>query len=306
MKELNRLFATLVIACLVNVFALANNNSVTSPTIPSKMTFADTEISFDREDMYERMDRELTSLVFGHSSTMLAIKRANKYYNVIVPILKRNGVPTDFFYLVATESIFDERAYSGAKAAGLWQFLAATGRQFGLEVNDDVDERYNVEKATEAACKYLKQGYKKYGCWLTVASSYNAGMARIASELSKQDADNAFDLYLNKETSRYIFRIMAYKLVIENYDKYGFRIAKNQLYYAPKCKDVVVDTAVGDWVAWAKNHGISYAQLREANQWIRSTSLPNKTGKRYVVKVPVKKELYRSSQTKTVAKLFDK
>lgn len=296
-----------IILLLVALFAFSScgatvnesaEKTVSAPSFPHKMKFADAEVSFDRADMYERMDREIVSLTYGHTTSILVIKRAGKYYNEIVPILKKNGVPEDFFYLVATESAFDERAYSLSKAAGLWQFLAGTARQYGLEVNDEIDERYNIRKATEAACRYLKQGYKKYGCCITVASSYNAGMARIAGQLEDQDVENAFDLYLNKETSRYIFRIMAYKYMLQHPERFGFRIKENQKYYTASYKEVKVSTPVESWVDWAKEYGITYSQLREANQWIKSTSLQNKKGKTYIVRVPDKEDLYRSNHFK--------
>lgn len=271
-----------------------------SPEFPETMRFADTDISFDRIDMYERMDREMISLIYSHTNTMLTIKRANRYYKEITSILKEQGVPEDFFYLAAIESCFDNRAVSSARAGGIWQFMPSTAKQYGLEVNDYVDERYNCRKATLAACKYLKQGYKQYGCWMTVASSYNAGMGRIGKELTKQGENNAFDLYLNQETSRYIFRMLAIKLIMENPGKYGFFIKPEQLYYPVGYKEKKVDYPVDSWVEWANNEGISYAQLREMNPWIRSVKLPNKSGKTYVVRVPEKKDLYRSSQTKQI------
>ena len=157
---------------LYNIGGDGRHAAALSPEFPETMRFADTDISFDRVDMYERMDREMISLIYSHTNTMLTIKRANRYYSEILPILKEQGVPADFFYLAAIESCFDNRAVSVARAGGIWQFMPATARQFGLEVNDYVDERYNCEKATKAACKYLKQGYRKYGCWMTVASSY--------------------------------------------------------------------------------------------------------------------------------------
>lgn len=271
-----------------------------SPELPETMRFADTDISFDRIDMYERMDREMISLIYSHTNTMLTIKRANRYYQEIVSILKEQGIPEDFFYLAAIESCFDNRAVSSARASGIWQFMPATARQFGLEVNDYVDERYNCEKATVAACKYLKQGYRKYGCWMTVASSYNAGMGRIGTELKKQGVETAFDLYLNQETSRYIFRMLAIKTIMEDPEKYGFYIKPEQLYYPVDYKEKKVDYPVENWADWAQNEGISYAQLREMNPWIRNIKLPNKSKKAYTVRIPVKKDLYRSTQTKQI------
>lgn len=268
-----------------------------NPILPLSATIAEEKVDFDREDMYERLDRELTNIVYGHSSTLLILKRANKYFPVLAPILKKNGIPIDFLYLAAIESSMNVRAYSRAGAAGLWQLLAATARQYGLEVNDEVDERYDPEKSTEAACRYLKAGYGKYKHWCTVAASYNAGMGRISSELQKQLAGNSFDLYLNEETSRYVFRFIAMKLVLQNPKKYGYRLSVRQLYQPVRYKEVEVSGSIKSWSEWADAKGVSYAQLREINPWIRSSSLTNKKGRVYKVKLPMADDLYRSKRT---------
>ena len=292
----------IVISCALNATVEAQKDSMPayqispSPEVPVSVTFAGKKIDCDRIDMYERLDRELTSFVYGHTNTLITIKRANRYYPVIMPILKRNGVPDDVFYLSAIESYFNIRAYSPAKAAGLWQFIPSTAKQYGLEVNDEIDERYNVEKSTEAACRYLKNGYAKYGDWATVMASYNAGMNRISKELEHQMADSSFDLYLNEETSRYVFRILAMKVVMEHPFKYGFHLTAEQLYQPIECKEVEVSGPVDDWSKWAKSYGITYAQLREVNPWIRAKSLTNKLKKTYKVKIPYSDELYRSKR----------
>ena len=276
---------------------------VFSPDIPGSVALCGKKVELDRNDMYERFDRELTSLIYSHWSTLLILKRANKYFPVIAPILKTNGMPLDMVYLACIESTLDPRAYSPAKAAGLWQFMPATAKQYGLEVSDEVDERYNVEKATEAACRYLMKAYEKYHDWATVMASYNAGMNRISTELDKQISDNTFDLYLNPETSRYVFRIMALKTLMENPGAYGYHLEPEQFYRKTECRTVKVSTPVEDWATWAKEQGISYAQLKEENPWIRSRSLTNKAGKTYEVKIPLKDSLYRSKQE---VKVYDK
>lgn len=275
-------------------------SKVVNPSIPKSITFAGQKIDFDRIDMYERLDRELTSLSYTHGNTLLVIKRANRIFPLLAPILKENGLPLDFLYLACTESMLDARAYSSAKAAGIWQFIPATGKLYGLEINDYVDERLNLEKATNAACKYLKESYEKYGNWESVACAYNAGNGRITSELSKQQVASAFDLHLNSETSRYMFRILAYKLIIENPQKYGFSITENQLYYPVECDVIEINTAIEDWPTWAKEHGITFAQLREQNPWIQAKHLINKSEKVYKIKIPKKESLYRSTQKKSV------
>ena len=275
-------------------------STTASPDIPMSVTFAGEKVSFDRLDMAERLDRELTSIIYGQTTTELCFKRANRYFPVLAKILKEQGVPLDFLYLAVTESSMDYNAYSSAKAAGMWQLLAGTGRDYGLEVTDEVDERYDPEKSTVAACKYLKAAYKKYGHWPTVAASYNAGMGKITSELSKQRVDNSFDLYLVQETSRYVFRIIAYKLLMETPKRYCYRFSRKNLWQPVDYTTVDVTGSVANWIDWAIDKGITYAQLREANPWIRSTKLTNASGKTYKVRVPKQNDLYRSKRTFSV------
>ncbi len=278
----------------------ARFSATVAPDVPQAMNFCGEKVSFDRLDMYERMDRELTSVIYAQTMTTLIFKRANRYFPVIEKILEQQGVPRDFLYLAVTESSLEYNAYSSAKAAGMWQLLAATGQQYGLEVTDEVDERYDPEKATVAACKYLKAAYAKYGNWPTVAASYNAGMGRISNELASQRQNSSFDLYLNKETSRYVFRILAYKLVMENPKRFGYRITAGQLYQPVTYTEKEVNTSVPSWADWAKENGISYAELREANPWIRASKLTNSRGKYYTVRIPNRNDLYRSKQHRKV------
>ncbi|ROT06208.1 lytic transglycosylase domain-containing protein [Muribaculaceae bacterium Isolate-007 (NCI)] len=270
-------------------------STVVNPRIPSKVTFAGQTVDLDRVDLFERLDRELTSMAYTHGNTLLTIKRANRYFPKLIPILKKNGVPEDLIYLACIESTLNPRAYSPAKAAGLWQFIPSTGKEYGLEVNEFVDERYHPEKATQAACRYLKNALAKYGNWESVAASYNAGMALISKELDAQKSKSAYDLYLNDETSRYIFRLIAMKLIMENPKAYGYRISSDQLYTPVRTKTVEVNGPVEDWAAWAKSHGISYLTLRDFNPWIRAKSLPNKTGKTYRVEIPLADDMLRST-----------
>lgn len=278
----------------------AEFSDVVNPSIPSSVKFAGSEIDLDPIHMWERLDRELTAITYTHGNTLLAIKRANRYFPVLAPILKKNGLPADMIYLAVIESTLNPRALSPAKAAGLWQLMPATGKEYGLEVNDDVDERYDPVKATEAASRYLKNAYAKYGNWESVAASYNGGMARISKELGAQQAESAFNLYLVDETMRYIFRMLAMKLIMENPSAYGFNLTADQLYQPIVYKTVEVSGPVDDWAAWAKEQGIDYLTLREHNPWIRSKSLPNKTGKTYKVNIPSRDSLSRSRQKVTV------
>lgn len=273
---------------------------VRSPQMPSKAVFADTEYDLDRIDIYERLDRELTAIAYTHGNTLLLLKRANRYFPEIIPILKKNGVPEDVIYLACIESSLNPRAYSPAKAAGIWQFIPSTAKQYGLEVNEYVDERYNIVKATEAACRFLKSFKAKYGDWESVAAAYNAGPARITKELDAQIASTAMDLYLVEETSRYMFRILATKIIMENPRAFGFSLTADQLYTPIEYDIVEVSSPVDDWPTWAMEHGISYAQLKDANMWIRDKTLPNKTGKTYQVRVPKKESLHRSTASQQV------
>jgi len=275
--------------------------AATNPQVPGKMKFADQTIPFDRVDMYERMDRELTAMTYTHGNTLLTIKRANRYFPLMAPILERYGVPRDLLYLACVESYLNPRAVSGAKAAGIWQFMPATAKEYGLEVNEYVDERMNPVKETEAACRLLLTAYGRYGNWESAACSYNGGMGRITRELDSQQADSAFDLYLVDETSRYMFRILAMKLIMEDPRHYGYVISADQLYYPVETRTVEVSAPVDDWPAWAVENGSNYLMLRELNPWIRAKSLPNKSGKTYEVLLPRDdKALSRSHRDRNV------
>lgn len=266
--------------------------SVTPPSVPLQAAFAGQTIDLSRYDRRERMDREMMAFTYMHSTTMLMIKRANRYFPVIEPILRENGIPDDFKYLMVIESNLNTLARSSAGAAGLWQFMQATGREYGLEVNNNIDERYNIEKATRAACRYLKSAYELYGDWMTVAASYNAGKGRITSELRKQLANHAMDLWLVEETSRYMFRILAAKHVFQSPQRYGFLLRSEQLYPPLSYQKVTVTTGIEDLSEYARQKGITYAQLKDANPWLRSTSLENKSGRTYVLQIPTKESLY--------------
>ena len=258
-----------------------------SPEIPKKVIFAGEEIDLTLQDRRERMDREMLSFCYSHINTMLQIKRANRLFPIIEPILKKNGIPDDFKYLMIIECNGDVEARSAAGAAGPWQFLEKTGRQYGLEVNGEVDERYDLEKATTAACKYLKESYEKYGDWLTVAASYNTGRANIDKRIAAQKEKKAINIVLLPETSRYIFRLMAAKTIFTAPMKYGFILRESDLYPIIKvAKTITISKPVSSWASIARKYGLTYFQLHEANPWIRSASMANKNGKRYKVRIP--------------------
>ena len=270
------------------------------PDVPEKMTFAGESIDLTRYDMYERVERELTTACYMHATTMLTIKRANRYMPIIVPILERETIPADFIYLVAIESAFNPLAKSPAKAAGMWQFMPATAREYGLEVNNDIDERYNIEKATVAACRYLRDAYEKYGSWVDAAVSYNAGLQRVARERERQGVKSSLDMHLVDETSRYVFRILATKLVFENPAKYGFKIKAKQLYQPIATKTIEVTSTIDDLATWAQKQGITYKQLKDFNPWMRTQTLPDKSGKLYKIAIPLKEDMYYNAKRKYV------
>ena len=264
--------------------------------VPKEVRFADEVIPLDRYDLRERMDRELMAFTYMHSSTLLTLKRANRYFSVIEPILRKNGLPDDLKYLAVIESSLNPLAYSRAGAAGMWQFMKGTGRDFGLEVNNNIDERYHLEKSTEAACDYLKQAYAKYGSWLCVAASYNAGQARISSQLEKQGVDRAVDLWLVEETARYMFRLLAAKAVFNQPQQYGFLLKRQDLYPPIPYTTDTITTGIADLAAYAKGKNITYAQLKDANPWLRDNFLQNKSGRTYVLKIPTQAGIHYDPQ----------
>ncbi len=273
---------------------------VTSPDIPVRTTFAGDTIELTRADLRERMDREISAFTYMHSTTMLTIKRANRFFPLVEPILKEEGVPDDFKYLMTIESSLDILARSPVKASGLWQFMEGTAREYGLEVNTYVDERYHIEKATRAACRYLKDAYTKYGDWLTVAASYNAGQGRISKELKAQKANRATDLWLVAETSRYMFRLLAIKEVFKEPARFGFLLRREQLYPLIPSKEVEVKEGIANLADFAQQQGLTFAQLKEANPWLRGYSLPNPQKRTYRMTVPDAKALhYNPKQTIT-------
>lgn len=280
----------LVLSFLLLSLSLSAQTATSLP-IPKEVSFCGQDIDLLRYDMRERFDREQLAFMYMHSSSIQIVKRANRYFPIIEPILQKNGIPDDLKYLAVIESNLNPVAQSPVKAAGLWQFMATTAKSYGLEVNEDVDERFHVEKATMAACKYLKDAYTKYGNWATTCASYNAGQGRISSEQTKQKVSSSFDMYLVSETSRYVFRILAAKQFLEHPADYGFIFKKEHFYHTVRTKDVTVNTSVEDWAEWAKAQGITYYQLKDFNPWLRSRGLKNPQGKLYTIKIPLEEDL---------------
>lgn len=268
--------------------------------VPRSIEFCGKVIDLTRFDRHERMDRELLAFTYMHSTSLQMLKKANRYFPIVEPILKANGIPDDFKYLMVIESNMNPTARSGAGAAGLWQFMQGTGRDYGLEVNSNVDERYHIEKATRAACRYLKDAYAKYNDWVAVAASYNAGQARIASQLAKQDVDDSLDLHLVEETSRYVYRILAAKLMFSDPTAFGFRLRASDLYPPIPYTEVTVTSGINDLSQFARSKGITLALLKNMNPWLRETSLSNHSGRTYVLKIPTKEGMSYDPK-KTVA-----
>ena len=279
---------------LISAYCIGSENNdnssadtrYTCVSVLRRIVFCGDTVDLARYDRHERMDRELMAFSFMHSTSIQTIKRANRYFPVIVPILKENGIPEDFKYLMAIESACNPLARSGAGAAGLWQFMPVTGKEYGLEVNSHVDERYHIVKATYAACKYLREAYNKFGDWISVAASYNAGQGRISQQQDRQYTDETLDLYLVEETARYIYRIFAAKLLFDNPSAFGFRLKASDLYPQIHYRTVKVSETITDLARFAKSQGTTYALLKNLNPWLRDTSLPCKNGKEYVIMLP--------------------
>ena len=246
---------------------------IMTPEVPLSVSFCGQLLDLSRYNMHEGIDRELASFSYLHASTMLTLKRANRYFPIIEPILKAQGVPDDFKYLAVIESQLDARVQSPAKAVGMWQLMEPTAREYGLTVTPTVDERCDVAKSTEAACRYLKKAYTKYGDWASVAASYNAGMGRISRELDRQQVNASTDLWLVEETTRYLYRLLAMKLIFENPYKYGFVLRPRDLYKPVTGREVEVRGDIPDLAAWARQHNVTYADLRRLNPWLRDRKL---------------------------------
>ena len=269
---------------------------VVIPEYPNQLTFAGEQVDISHYDTKERYERELTSFCYTHNLTLMLLKRANRYFPLIAPILKEEGIPEDFIYLMAIESSIDPRIISPARAGGLWQLMPATGKEYGLEVNGYVDERFHIEASTRAAASYLKKAYARYGSWISAAASYNAGQARIAKELTAQKADSFFDLYLVEETSRYPFRMMALKAIMQSPKRYGFLVKSEQLYKPIRTTDVQVKKTVTSLADFAQAHQISYRDLKLFNPWLRDRSLPVKPGKSYTIQIPMQEDLHYDAE----------
>lgn len=255
------------------------------PPVPSYALFAGDTIRFDTTEKYERMDRELMSFTFMHTTSMLMIKRSGRYFPQVEPVLRKYGIPDDFKYLMVIESNLDPKAVSSAGAAGLWQFTKATAKDHGLEVGAEVDERFNIEKETEAACKYLQHAYELFQDWETVAASYNCGIGGMVRRVADQREGSFFNLWLPEETSRYVYRIIAAKMMFENPAVFGFNVTERYPYEKPR-QTVTVSDGIPNLVLFARDYGVTYADLKRANLWLRDAKLTNKEKRTYKIIIP--------------------
>lgn len=300
MKTMKKTLTLFGLACLAGLFINAfqdaptdenyetkviNDYNVYALQVPNHLDFAGEGVPLENPDILERMDKELLVNTYWQSNGLLMFKRVKKYFPIIEPILKKHGIPDDFKYLAVIESGLTN-ARSPAGASGFWQIMRATGRENGLEVNSNVDERYHLEKATEVACKYLKKSKKRLGSWTLAAAAYNAGNAGISRRLKKQDVKTYYDLLLGEETGRYVFRIVALKEILSNPKKYGFNFRDKDLYTSIPTYKVAVDTAVTDFSQFAKKFNINYKILKLHNPWLREKVLNNKSRKEYFIDIP--------------------
>lgn len=261
--------------------------SVYGVEIPSWVTFAGEPVPIDLFDVMESLDRELLSNTYFHSQTIRLIKLAHRYFPQIEPVLKKNLVPDDFKYLAVAESGLTQ-AVSPAQAVGFWQLLKGTAQEYGLEVNAEVDERYHVTRSTEAACQYLIESFKKYGNWTMTAASYNAGRRGMDTQIDRQKKNNYYDLLLNEETARYLYRVVAFKLIFENPEAYGFSLSEKDLYHEIPAYTIKVDSTVADFADFAKEFGTNYKILKFMNPWLRDNKLANPARKSYEITLPEK------------------
>lgn len=268
---------------------------IISPKLPDELYFCGERVPLEDIEVRESLDRELIVNTYWHSATLLFIKRSNRWFPVMEKILRDNDIPEDFKYAAVIESALSN-VVSPAGAVGYWQILESVGRQYGLEVNKNVDERYSVEKSTEAACRYLRNSYKNFGNWTLTAASYNMGVTGVSRQLNKQRTNNYYDLFLNDETSRYVFRILAAKLIIENPERYGFYVEPEDMYPEEDFSTVTVNKNITDLAEFAVNNGITYKSLRHANPWLRDSFLRVAPGKSYTLKMSREEKTYAMYQ----------
>ncbi len=262
-----------------------DNYKIFAVNIPDNLNFAGESVPIQDFEVRERIDREFLVNTYWQSQSLLLIKRANRWMPLIEPILKRNGIPSDFKFLAVAESGF-LHGVSSKGAAGFWQFIPGTAEAYGLTINEEIDERYHIEKSTEAACKFFKESYSNFKNWTLVAASYNLGITGISKQLQKQKVNNYYDLLLNEETSRYIFRVLALKQILQFPKDYGFNLRKKDLYAPLPFKTIEVDSTINDLSLFSASNGINYKLLKYFNPWLRTDKLTNSDRKKFLIKIP--------------------
>lgn len=258
-----------------------------SPELPKKLDFAGEPVPLNRWEVRERLDRDMIVNYYAHGGTIYMLKNVTRYFPFIEARLSANGIPDDFKYVCVAESSLQPQVTSPAGAASLWQFMKDTGIRYGLEINDNVDERYNIAKATDAACAYFKDAYKKLGSWTAAAASYNCGQAGYARQVDFQGGNTYYDMVFPEETNRYIFRILSLKTILSQPKVWGFMLDSDDVYKPVKTKTVLVTASIDNLSDFAKQNGSSYKMLKLLNPWLRSHSLPVKSGKAYEIEFPV-------------------
>ena len=293
MNWIKKVVALIIVVSIsgILIFAISNEdkNKITHEGtafyFPTAVDFAGEKMPLELPDVKERFDRELLVNANLHASTILIIKRANRAFKVIEPILEKNGIPNDFKYLAVIESsLINAVSPSGAK--GVWQFMPATAKEIGMEVNECVDERYHLEKSTEAACKFLLAAKEKFGSWTLAAAAYNGAITGVNKQIELQKVFNYYDLLLNDETSRYVFRILALKEIMKAPDKFGFTVPNQDLYELYPTRKLEIDSTVTNLADFAIRQGVNYKILKLYNPWLRDSKLENKTKKKYLIELP--------------------
>ena len=299
MNKSFRIFSIFGFLCAAFLFIKAIDKNKVEPPInthktykikalklPNDLNLAGERVPIEKQDIRERMDRELLVNTYWQSNGLLLLKRANKYFPILEPLLKKHGLPDDFKFLALAESGFTDET-SNVGAAGMWHFMKGTGKEYGLEINKNVDERYNIEKSTKVAAEYLKKSKDRFNSWTLAAAAYNAGNYGVSRRLKAQGVDNYYDAKLADETERYVFRILALKEIISNPKKYGFVYEQEDLYTLTRTTTVRVDTAITNIAAFAKRFGTNYKELKIHNSWLRENKLNNKSRKVYEIKIPI-------------------
>ena len=300
MPKIMRLFTFIGVIAITSLFIKGIDKAKSEPPkstsdkyeiqaleLPENLNLAGERVPIERQHIRERMDRELLVNTYWQSNGLLLLKRANKYFPILEPLLKEYGLPDDFKYLAVAESaLIDETSSVGA--AGMWHFMKNTGKEYGLEINQNVDERYHIEKSTKVAAQYLIKAKKRFGSWTLAAAAYNAGNYGVSRRLEAQGVTSYYDAFLPNETERYVLRIIALKEVLSNPRKYGFKFEEKDLYTMEKTRTIKVDTTITNIALFAKKFGLNYKELKLHNPWLRQNKLNNKSHKVYEIKIPIK------------------